>query len=376
MPPPRITPLRWRDPPLREIALPGGVLRLTLGIGSGLSRRPGDPPGRFWGLGDRGPNLKIAEAIADYGLTHLEALRGLDGAKVLPAPEIGPTLAELQVVGERVELLRTLRLRTPDGGLVSGRALPDSREAEMEPTFDVAGARLAADPWGADAEALAALADGSFWVGEEYGPSLMKVDPQGVVRRRWTPDGLALPGAEPVLPAWAAARRKNRGFEGLAVSPDERWLYVAFQSALEGRNENPRRALILRLDARTGALAGEFAYPFDRPRSFEADAEAGRVGWPDLKVCELVCVAPDRLLVLERISRSARIYRVELDGAGPLEKTLLFSTDEAGGVAPDLEGMTLLSDRELMLATDNDFGVEGAETRFYRLTFGAALAGG
>ena len=35
--------------------------------------------------------------------------------------------------------------------------------------------------------------------------------------------------------------------------------------------------------------------------------------------------------------------------------------------------MTLLTDRELLLATDNDFGIEGAETRFYRLTFDAAL---
>jgi len=28
--PPEVTPLRWRDPPLGDIALPGGVLRLTL----------------------------------------------------------------------------------------------------------------------------------------------------------------------------------------------------------------------------------------------------------------------------------------------------------------------------------------------------------
>lgn len=35
--------------------------------------------------------------------------------------------------------------------------------------------------------------------------------------------------------------------------------------------------------------------------------------------------------------------------------------------------MCLLSDRELLIATDNDFGVEDAETRFYRLTFDDAL---
>ncbi len=375
MRPPKVTELKWRDPPLGDIALPGGVLRLTLGIGSGLGRRPGDPEGRFWGLGDRGPNLKIPDAIADYGLAQLEPLRRIEGAKVLPAPEIGPTLAELQRTGRRVELVRTLPLRGPDGALVSGRPLPGARHAEMEPTFDLHGAPIAPDPAGADTEAVVVLADGSFWVAEEYGPSLIKVDAQGVVRRRWTPAGTVLPGAEDVLPARAAERRMNRGFEGLAASADGRWLYAAFQSGLDRPGARRRRAPIWKLDARTGALAGEFDYPFDAPKSFTADAAAGPVGAGDLKICELVAVGHDRLLVLERISKSARIYRVDLSGGRVLAKTLVFSTDAAGGIAPDLEGMVAMSDRELILATDNDFGIARAETRFYRLRFGASLGG-
>jgi hypothetical protein len=355
--------------------LPGGVLRLTLGIGSGLGRRPGDPEGRFWGVGDRGPNLKIPAAISDYGLTHLEPLRGLAGAKVLPAPDIGPTLAELQRKGGRIELIRSFPLRMPDGVLVSGCALPTAPGAEMEPTFDVAGAPIAPDPSGADSEAVAVLADGSFWVAEEYGPSLIKVDEWGTVCRRWTPSGVKLPGGEDLLPARAAERRMNRGFEGVAASPDGAWLYAAFQSALDRPGADRRFTTIWKLDAETGDLAGEFDYPFDPPQSFTADAAAGEVTVDDLKICELAAVTDDRLLVLERISKSARIYRVDLAGGRALSKTLIFSTDEAGGIAPDLEGMVLMSDRELILATDNDFGIEAAETRFYRLQFSAPLAG-
>jgi hypothetical protein len=33
----------------------------------------------------------------------------------------------------------------------------------------------------------------------------------------------------------------------------------------------------------------------------------------------------------------------------------------------------LLSDRELLLSTDNDFGVEGRETAFFKVTFAASL---
>ncbi len=61
MAPPRfmVERLDWRDRSLSEIVLPDGVLRATLGLGSGLTRRPGDPPGRLWALGDRGPNLTV-----------------------------------------------------------------------------------------------------------------------------------------------------------------------------------------------------------------------------------------------------------------------------------------------------------------------------
>lgn len=369
-PPPEVTELKWRDPPLSVVRTPRGPLRLTFGPGSGLSRRAGDPPGRVWGVGDRGPNLKIKTAVELYGLDHLAPLKGREGAKILPLPDFQPSLMELQVGRKRVRLVRILPLSTADGPL-SGRAPAGSAEAAMEPTFDLKGRVLPADPAGADTEGLAALADGGFWVCEEYGPSLMQVDAAGVVRRRWTPPDVTIPGAEPVLPADASRRRLNRGFEGVAISGDERWLHAVFQSAFAG---DPRdHTTIWKLHAGDGSLAAEYAYPFDPPESFTADAAAGEATAADLKVCDLVWTGPDRLLVLERITRSARIYRVDLSSPGTLAKTLVFSTDDHPEVAQDLEGMALMSERELLIATDNDFGTEGAETRFYRLRFEVAL---
>jgi hypothetical protein len=366
LPRPDVQELKWRDPPLAEVRTPRGRLRLTFGPGSGLARRPGDPAGRVWGLGDRGPNLKIKTAVELYGLAELEGLKTREGAKVLPLPDFQPCLAELHVGRKRVRLLRVLPLRTPEGPL-SGRPPAGSAEAAMEPTFDLRGRVLPADPAGVDTEGLAALADGGFWICEEYGPSLMQVDAEGVVRRRWTPPGQDLPGAEPILPAEAVRRRLNRGFEGVAISGDERWLYAAFQSAFLG--EARERTTIWKLDAKDGTLAATYAYPFDPPESFTADAKDGTVGPEDLKVCELVWVGPDRLLVLERVTRSARIYRVDLSKPGLLAKRLVFTTDDHPKVSADLEGMALMSERELLIATDNDFGTEGAETTFYRLRF-------
>jgi hypothetical protein len=369
-PPPEVTELRWRDPPLTEVKTPRGRMRLTFGPGSGLSRRPGDPPGRVWGVGDRGPNLKIKTCLSRWGLEHLAHLSDREGAKVLPLPDFQPCLAELQVGRKRVRLVRLLPLRIGRKRL-SGRPVPGSAEAAMEPAFDISGRVLPADPNGVDTEGVAALADGTFWVCEEYGPSLMKVDGKGAVQVRWTPPGLDVPGAEPVLPEAALRRRLNRGFEGVTASGDGAFLYAAFQSAFEG--EAREATTLWKLDAATGALLAEYAYPFDPPASFTADAAAGEATPADLKVGDLAWVGPDRLLVLERVTRSARIYSVDVSAAGRLSKTPVFSTDDAPEIVQDLEGLTLLSPTELLLSTDNDFGCEGAETRFYRLRFDAPI---
>lgn len=366
-----VTPLRWRDPPLEPIELPRtkGRMQLCLSVGSGLSRRVGDLPGRVWGLGDRGPNVKIKTALKRYDLDHLRPLKDLPGAKILPLPHFQPTLAELQVEEDRVSWVRALPLRRMTT-LLSGRPLPSAAGQEMEPAFDLRGERLPDDPAGCDPEGLVVLADGSFWVSEEYGPSILRVGADGVVRARWTPPGVDVPDSRPLLPEAAKRRRLNRGFEGICASDDERWLYVGFQSGFEGAAHDA--VAIWKLDAATGALAAAFDYPFDPPGSFRRDAAEGTDA-ADLKVCELVWLGPDRLLVLERIRRDARLYIVEVSRAGPLAKKLLFSTDDHPEIAPDLEGVTLLDPRTLLLATDNDFGTEGAETAFYRVSFDADL---
>lgn len=219
---------------------------------------------------------------------------------------------------------------------------------------------------------MAALPDGGFVVADEYGPSLLFVSAAGVVRERWTPEGLDIPGAGcPVhqrLPAASLKRRLNRGFEAVAASADGARLFLALQSPIKGE----RAVRIWVLDAASGALLGEHAYPLDPPHSFRADAEDGPVDRSDLKVCELVWLGPDRLLVLERITRTSRLYAVRLDRER-LHKTPVFDSDLAGEVCADIEGVALLSPDTLLLVNDNDFGVEGAVTRFYRLRFAAPI---
>ena len=398
--------LAWSDAHLADIALPTGSMRLTRSLASGLTRSPLDPPGIFWGVGDRGPNIKPADAVDIYGVAAVRHLADIDGAKIMPLPGTGPALARFRVRGDAVEMESVVELTGASGRAIGGLAVPYSLHAEREPLFDLSGAQLPTDPNGADSEGIAALPDGTFWIAEEYGPSLLRVDRDGQVLVRWVPVGTGecFVGADyPVveaLPALAASRKLNRGFEGVAVSDDGARLFIAFQSPLahpdREAHDDSRHVRIWQLDGTSGALVCEYIYPLDDPASFPRDAAQGRVRRNDIKISELILTGDGALLVLERVTQSTKIYRVRLDpakiapialsdpatrptleqlsrkdigraGHPLLDKQLVLSTDDWPQISGDLEGMILLASDELLLSNDSDFGIARAETMFWRV---------
>jgi hypothetical protein len=327
----------------------------------------------------------------------------------MPRLDLGPAIAQLRVAGGSVDLVRSLRITDSAGRPVSGLPVPGGPHTRHEPAFDLDGRKLPPDPSGLDTEGIAALPDGGFWVSDEFGPSLVRLDPDGRVLNRLAPQGTDLEGAaypvDSCLPAIAARRQLNRGFEAIALSPDGRWLFLAFQSPLahpdEQAHERARHVRLWRLDSQSGEVEAQYLYPLDAPETFRRDGAKKPLELSDLKVSELCWAGEDSLLVLERGSETTRIYKVapadptalppeHLDiatrptveelsageiGLPVLAKRLIFDSDEAPEVGADLEGMAILSPCELLLVNDNDFGVEGAETGFWRLRFDRPLLG-
>ena len=406
-----IKQLSWSDEHLADIALPTGAMRLTRSLASGLCQSAADAPHIFWGVGDRGPNIKPDIAADQYGTEHLRPLAAIDGAKVMPMPSIGPALARFRIDGCSVVLEKVIELTDADGRPISGLPVPYGPHAEFEPVYDLEGNALPTDANGVDSEGIAAMPDGSFWIAEEYGPSLLRVDRQGRVLVRWIPRGLQasfVDATYPVieaLPAIASARKLNRGFEGIAASTDGLTLFVAFQSPLAHPNrkahERSQHVRIWKLDAQTGSLLSEYVYPFDGPESFRRDAAAGKVSRDDIKISEIHLMPDGDLLVLERITLSTKIYRCPLHSATGtpvnlsdpdtrptleqmsrrdlqtanielLEKNLVFSSDDHLEIPADLEGMIHLGSGKLLLSNDSDFGIEGAETQFWIVDIGTA----
>ena len=348
-----------------------------------------------WTLTDRGPN-----GMADVG-----------GAKrrTLLAPDFVPTLVKLEVTAAGEATVETLLpLAGATGQPLSGRPNGAGRD---EPILAAAGeSALAADPNGVDPEGLVLMPDGSFWVCEEYRPSLLRVSAEGRVLERHVPEGVTLPGADTKvvadLPAAYGDRRDNRGFEGLALSPDGERLYVLLQSPLDHPGKKAAKQTgnvrLLVACAATGGPVAEHVYRLGDP----ADPNWAAKGAPpdDGKLCCLASLGDGTLLVLEQDDTGlARLYQADpaaatdtlprsrpaagenesvepvetirdLAAAGirPLAKRLIadlgplvprlrrdaFGGDGSGGGARlKLEGLAVLDDRRIMLVNDNDFGV-------------------
>ena len=239
---------------------------------------------------------------------------------------------------------------------------------------------------------------GHFLVSDEYGPSLYEFDRDGSFMRAFTTPANLLPRNAASLPNYAddtgntQGKRTNRGFEGLAISPDGRYAYAMLQSAMldEGGGDGVYSRLV-KFDIATGQALAQYAYRMDT-------AAQGR------GISALVALGHDRFLVLERNNRGVgvgatlnsadkNVYAIDLAGAVDVTGVVLPASGAfAGAIAKgpkviDLdadklaalgnktpekwEGLTigpmLANGRTLILAgTDNDYSVtqNGSGTQF------------
>jgi len=365
------------DLPLADVAnaaVPGSVADdhglLLGGVGSDLWHGPGDGADEFWMVTDRGPNGQVT---VDGKTRH-----------TVPVPGFTPLILRVAATADGLVPRQVIPIVGQSGAEVTG--LPNLAGRD-EPPYDATGeSRWGFYPSGLDTEGLVRTSAGDFWLADEYGPSLVHVNAAGMVLKRFVPHGLGLSGTDyPVqgaLPAIYAARKSNRGFEGLALSPDERTLYAVLQSPLsnpdERTGERSRTTRILAFDLATESTAAEYLYRLEPAEELEPDARPS-----DLKLSAVTAIGPRALLVLERTDTAARVYRVDLpdppgvlggaaddaettpsveslddpveQGYAVLSKALVLDLAQVTGVPQKIEGLALVDADTLAIANDNDF---------------------
>ena len=408
-----VSPIMLPHLPLGVVTLAGGkAVNLSVSAGAGAFRASADPAGRIWTITDRGPSIDCTEERDVIGPDDKQICAPGKRGKIYLVPGFAPSIYAIDLgPGKHARFAEMIPLKGTSGRPLSGIANP-LEHARPETAYGTDGQVLAPDPSGIEPGALVRLKDGSFWVADGFGPSLLEVAPDGGVRRRIVPATLAddLRDAdypiEPHLPGILSLRQVGRGFDGLALSPDEAFLFVAMCSPLMNPSQEVFRASatvrILKIDRVSGKVVDQFVYALDPPEAFQG--ESGIVGrstrQSDIRVMEIAALDASRLVVLERFRNLSRISRIDLsnavplphrfddpatqpglealpreswaqNGVVPLAKTLMFQSDPARGPAGRLSGMTVLSDREIAVIGNNDFGIDGSRTQMFRLTFPA-----
>lgn len=404
-----VTEIKAPDLPLPDAVYPGGkTIKLNLGIGSAAWRDPKDPAGVIWTITDRGPNFDCAGIEEFTGLGMDKLCAGDDKAKNFPLPDFTPTIAKIEVGADNVaKLLETIPLKGKSGKPITG--LPfTSGTLKLEAAFDANGAPIAGDPSGLDTETLARLPDGSFIVGEEYGSSLVEIATDGTITKRHVPQGLEgeLKSADyevaGSLPAIIAKRALNRGIENVAVSADGAFIYVLMQSPLANPDNDAYKksanTRLWKIDRDSGKPVGQFVYALDDAASFRSDNKKEAQKQNAVRLSEMVAIGNDKLLVLERISKTTKFYMIDLSAGTPIEasyddtatspsleqmsaadletkgiktvvKTLLLDSDDAENLPKKIEAVAVMSPTEMIVLSDSDFGIEGDETQIRRITF-------
>lgn len=357
---------------------------------SALFAIPGTGGKEFWTCSDRGVNIDAANANPSGCHPTYD--------KMYAFPTYAPKIHRIRINGDSVQILRTITVKRPSGSGATGLINPTglgSTSAEVPSTDTVLNCAnfnaktVAKDTFGIDPEGIVVDKNGYFWLCEEGGPSVWKLDQNGKLIKRYTPYA-NLGGAQAVDVAMDTVfkyRKNNRGFEGIAITPNGK-IYAMIQSPLlypsKTVGENTRVHRLLEIDPTNNSYR-MFAYLNDGIIGTGSD----QIRLRDWKLGELEAINDSMFLVVEAAARGItdikRVYTININGAtvvnsglygGSTLEALVDSIGLAGqnikavkktlfvdllangwpAALDKCEGIAIINDSTVAFCNDNDYG--------------------
>ena len=348
------------------------------GIGSDLYHNPNDPKDIFYVITDRGPNNDTVQPDKSAGTGFV-------------VPGFSPIILKVRLTGSKVEVLESRAIKLENGKGVTG--LPNVKGYDAVPT-DVKGITSSAlyNVAGQDSEGIVRLRNGQYWIVDEYAPSLTNLSRDAVVKKRYVPTNWLGTSNDfaisKTIPEIYLKRKANRGFEALALSPDESTLFIGLQSPLLNPSSSVGNASlatrILRFDIRSQVFTGEFVFGFEKQSVVDAKSTKAS----DLKLSALVALDSDTLIVQERTDNSFLLSTYELKdsanilgtkwdlaattpslesytGAGSsaeiealiaqAQKKVIFNSTSITTMPMKIEGLAVIDSNHIVVVNDNDF---------------------
>jgi len=381
---------------LMENGVAGNVLG---GLGSGLTWAGGNT---FLGLPDRGPNATAYNSALDNTASYIARFQTLTldlqsaSGGTLPFT-LTPTLTATTLLSSATPLTygSGAGLGNRYDGTPIGSGAPALNATNntnyftgRSDNFNPALGSLNPNNARLDPESIRLSNDGkSVFVSDEYGPYVYQFDRQTGQRIRTfaLPDmfGVANQSANGAaeISGNSSGRVANKGMEGLAISPDGKYLFGFMQSPLiQDGGDGGAANRIVKIEIATGKVS-QFAYN-------------NKIGTKNFNSSEIVALNDHEFLVLERDGKglgdgsqavTKQVWKVDLAGAQDVSglsgeaallakapsKTLFLDIKAAlnlAGISDDripakLEGMSFGEDvlvngiwkHTLYVANDNDF---------------------
>ncbi|MEN9867041.1 MAG: hypothetical protein RL748_2631 [Pseudomonadota bacterium] len=370
--------------------------------GSGLSFKGKTADGtlEFYGITDRGPNAdgpKVGNDVITPGAS------GSSDAKFFPAPSFTPSIGVITVGTGGAVLKSSMPIRFAADIKGTGLPLPFGKTGASGevPLTDAAkfeaGSKTVFSDYGIDTESIVLdTARGVFWVSDEYGPFILKIDVNtGIVLKKYQPGSGAAD-----LPAVLAKRRANRGMEGLTLDVASGKVHGFIQSPLddgkasfkvpgattatsESIKDYAKFNRWIEFDPQT-EKSRLFAYPLDASQYASGKTGGAKLGdmvslgggkfivieqgagtdgkvFNHLMLVQVPAEATDIAAMNSDLEKSsmtgAAINGVNYQDVVTLKKTLLLDLNAAGWMAEKAEGLALVDESTLALINDNDFGV-------------------
>ena len=329
------------------------------GYGSALALKSVKADGtmEFYAITDRGPNGDIPTYVKDG--------KKMSG-KFFPTPNFTPSIGIIKVnpAKDRADIIASIPLKV-NGKPISGKPIPSGLTGSTnEVALDFKMNDLGTDRNGLDTEGLALDKDGNFWISDEYGPFIAKVDKKGNILEKYGP-GMGLPKI-------LADRVPNRGSEGLTVDEKGR-VFALIQSPLNVDGKTAKTAKYTRI-VEFNPVTKEttmYAYPVD----------TGYKNTGAAKIGDITSIGKGQFLMIEQGKQHGEmqnlIYKVDLNGAPPIAdngdleygrlagkivpatKELVLDLRAEGWNIEKAEGLALLPDRKtIAVVNDNDFGMD------------------
>jgi hypothetical protein len=336
---------------------------------SGLTFIPGTE-WEFFAVTDRGPNTSLGKFL------------GEKGGMLFPFPDYAQKIVRLKWSAEELQVIAVHPIFGEDGEPICGFPAERSRAEGAETAFiDLKGTQPDSRSWKFDLEGITLDANGDFWLADEYRPAVLHVDGKSFKIKQIYSAEKDERAIVKMIDSDFAKRQPNRGFEGVAITPDGNVLAI-LQSPLnspELHDSIPNRLIrILHLNPETGETK-VFGY------------EASE-GVHDPKIGDLVAVNEYEFLIIEHgkdsLGKVARIIRIDLEYATDISEIhfnlgtsfealknnakaqyqglILAQKTEvldliAAGFNPEFgkpEGLTIIDASTLAVVNDNDFGIE------------------